>query len=217
MKKWFTKSMFLFGVIMLSLIVMAYLINMTDLKWLICYDSSFLSEVDHCRIFPSFLVPAIFLLLASLALQFLQFDSMITKKKVLIISLLYPIFFALIIVLSIVCSNDKWCDTREDGINGLIIFGFFPLVFILFFSLLTYRMRNEVFEHWMKFGRWGIPVLFFINFLLFDAPISNGLGGIGGVMGKAFVAMLLVILYGTFCIISLWRILSKYKQLKRGK
>jgi hypothetical protein len=78
-------------------------------------------------------------------------------------------------------------------------------------------MRNEVFEHWMKFGRWGIPVLFFINFLLFDAPISNGLGGIGGVMGKAFVAMLLVILYGTFCIISLWRIVSKYKQLKRGK
>ena len=84
----------------------------------------------------------------------------------------------------------------------------FVIPFVFLFSLITYRMRNEVFEHWMKFAKWATPTTIVISFLLSVSPRSHN------IMSGAFEAFILFLTLGIFCIVSLWRIIVKYWQLK---
>ncbi len=55
-----------------------------------------------------------------------------------------------------------------------------------------------------------------LTFLILGGGSNNGLG-LAGAIGGAFDALLFIILYSIFCGISVWRIVSKYRQLKHGK
>jgi cytochrome bd-type quinol oxidase subunit 2 len=91
---------------------------------------------------------------------------------------------------------------------------FFSFPFVFFLSLVTLKMPNDVFRHWMNFTVWAVPVLIVLTYLL-TAGSNNGLG-IESAYGGSFDTLLLVLLYGIFLGISLYRIVNKNKQLKRG-
>ena len=106
-------------------------------------------------------------------------------------------------------SNETFvCSRNFQQITTL--FGIFFITSL--FSLITYKMRDEVFEHWIKFAIWAVPVIMVLTYLIMGGG-QNGLG-IESAYGNSFDALLFILLYGIFIGISIYRIVSKYKQLK---
>ena len=85
----------------------------------------------------------------------------------------------------------------------------FVIPFVFLFSLITYKMRNEVFEYWMKFAKWAIPTTMIISFFIGTIPRGSGL------MSGMVEAFFYLLALGIFCIVSLWRIVKKYIELKK--
>lgn len=73
-------------------------------------------------------------------------------------------------------------------------------------------MRDEVFDHWIKFAIWAVPTMIVLTYIIMGGG-QNGLG-IESAYSNSFDALLYMLLYGTFIGISIYRIVSKYKQLK---
>ena len=102
-----------------------------------------------------------------------------------------------------------WCaDNLIDLRNSLLLILLisFP---VFLFSLITYKMRNEVFEYWMKFAKWAIPTTMIIFFFIGTIPRGSGL------MSGMVEAFFYLLALGIFCIVSLWRIAKKYIELKK--
>ena len=135
-----------------------------------------------------------------------------TKKNVLFLSLFGVSFFLSPVIFYWIfdCySRDIFlCSAPYQNIAMLFVL-FVPT---LLFSLITYHMRQEVFDHWMKFAIWATPLLMVLTFLI-NGGGNNGLG-VEGVIGGGFDVMLYMIFYGLYVGISLWRILSKYHAMK---
>ena len=143
--------------------------------------------------------------------------NVMSKKNVLVLSVvgLFVIF-----LLGYFQQQFDFCYySNENGHSGdfcetgvMMLLPFLP---ILLLSLITYKMRDEVFEHWMKFAVWGTPMLIILTYLLSTAGGGGGMG-VGSAMSSSFDALLYFLLCGTFCGISMWRIGSKNRQLKHG-
>lgn len=133
-----------------------------------------------------------------------------TKNKVLIISAAYAVFFVAIFLAGEYCSS-VWCRVHDDDPLGLIFFTFLPLLPIFFLSLITYRMKDEVFLVWWGFARWWVPVIIAVTLLLENAGGGGTLG-----MNKDFTAFILIILYSIFVITSLIKIVRAYLKTKRS-
>jgi len=88
----------------------------------------------------------------------------------------------------------------------------FPI--LLFFSLLTYRMRDEIFEYWMRFAVWAGPAVIIAHILVYIIFYRNGSPD---VFEKIVVVPIFVLIYGLFVLISLWRIIAKLSQLKKDR
>ena len=141
----------------------------------------------------------------------------LTKKNVLLffigeLVLAYvlgnPITFG-ICVNTYTFANSIGClDEFSELLSTVLIYTSLPA---LLFSLLTYRMRDEVFEHWMKFAKWAVPLLMILTYFMLNN--TSGGGYIG--LGQDFMALFFILLYGMFCIVSLWRIVRKYLELKK--
>jgi len=86
----------------------------------------------------------------------------------------------------------------------LIIF-MSPVIFL--FSLLTYRLRDQVFRAWWNFARWWVPVIIVVTILLNTKGTSGG-GYIG--MDYIFDALVYTVLYGVLIIVSLVKIYRAY-------
>lgn len=143
--------------------------------------------------------------------------NFLTKKNVLFLGLVGTLLVCSQFLFgSETCGANQLCNKVGDILNqdNLIIISMMPFVF--FFSLITYKMRDEVFEHWMKFAVWFVPAMIVLSYLILGGASSGGLG-IESVYGGAFDAFLFMILYGIFIGVSLYRIVSKYKQLKRAQ
>ncbi len=76
-------------------------------------------------------------------------------------------------------------------------------------------MRDEIFRAWWNFARWWVPVIILVAYLQSTQSGGGGLG-IGGAMSSAFDALVLGFFYAVLIIVSLWRIVRKYRQMKRG-
>lgn len=101
-----------------------------------------------------------------------------------------------------------------DKLPELIISLLFVFVPILLLTLITYKIRDEVFRAWWNFARWWVPVIILVTYL--QSTQSGGSGmGIGGAMSSAVDAITLGFFYAVLVIVSLWRIVHKYRQLKR--
>ncbi|MFA5831093.1 MAG: hypothetical protein WC878_04670 [Candidatus Paceibacterota bacterium] len=131
-----------------------------------------------------------------------------TKKNVLLISsnLIVILCFLAYIQTGDICYMKSWCRNFWEEINllGAILFIFIP---IFLFSLITYKMRDEVFRSWIHFSCWWIPLSTIVS--LITPESSSSLFSLDG--KKIAVASSFL-----FALISL--ILIIYKSVKlRGK
>jgi len=92
-----------------------------------------------------------------------------------------------------VTSLDWGCvDTLWN--TGILLIPVFP---VALFSLVTYKMREEIFTAWINFAKWWIPLTIFFTLI---APASDGSflpvtkGGVAFVMTAVFTAV-------SFCVI----------------
>jgi hypothetical protein len=114
-------------------------------------------------------------------------------------------------VISFLCGKgNHGCWSKIDTAS-LFLLVFAPL-FLL--SLVTYKMRDEVFRAWWNFARWWVPVIILVTYLQSTQGGGGGLG-IGGAMSSGFDALVLGFFYTVLVVVSLWRIVRKYRQLKR--
>ena len=97
----------------------------------------------------------------------------------------------------------EWCEPL-----AFALMSFFPL-FLL--SLITYRMKDEVFHAWWNFARGWAPVIVVVTLLLENAGGGGTLG-----MNKDFTAFILIILYSILVITSLVKIMNAYLKTKEG-
>ncbi|OGW88626.1 MAG: hypothetical protein A3A73_01810 [Omnitrophica bacterium RIFCSPLOWO2_01_FULL_50_24] len=127
----------------------------------------------------------------------------VTKKNITIIS----VIGAVILLVWDYIGNVHWCTWGEglhrECLHFLANFEMIllPILPIALFSLLTYKMREEIFITWINFAKWWIPLT--ILFTLF-APGSDGSflpvtkGSVSFVMSTLFAAL-------SFCIIiAMW-------------
>lgn len=84
----------------------------------------------------------------------------------------------------------------------------FILPFVFIFSLITYRMRDEVFQIWWRFARWFVPVILAVSFLGNFEPSS---GGGFGVPSLSLSFLILLILYPVFILVSIIKIVRAYR------
>lgn len=113
---------------------------------------------------------------------------------------------------SIICNIFRNITTWNIyNLDNFLIY-IFPI--LLFLSLLTYRMRDEVFEHWMRFAVWAMPAVIIAHILMYVIFYRNGSPD---VFEKIVVVPIFILIYGLFVLISLWRIVAKWRELKRNE
>jgi len=130
-----------------------------------------------------------------------------TKKKIIVIGFLGVLVFFLgyFVDISIhkdVCYMGEFCG----DVSELLTIYFLPFILIFVFSILTYKLKESVFNSWRNFSMWVIPIsLIIITFL---PTRTHGLDFVP--VTKRSIIFLLTILYS---IISL--VLVIYKSLKK--
>lgn len=138
-----------------------------------------------------------------------------TKKNILIGSLVAlvvayilanPVFFH-ICVNTYTFGNYVGCLDKFSSLISILLASASIPIFLL--SLITYKMRDEVFRAWWNFARWWVPVIIIITFLLENASGGGTLG-----MNKDFTAFILIILYSVLVITSLVKIVRTYIKTK---
>lgn len=104
----------------------------------------------------------------------------------------------------VVWDNAEWCEPL-----AFALMSFFPLLLL---SLITYKMRDEVFHAWWNFARWWVPVIIITTLLLNKAGGGGGGMGGGGLPSGMLDFVVLVLLYAVFVIVSLVKIVRAYNK-----
>jgi len=115
------------------------------------------------------------------------------KKRVLIASIIFSVVF----ILSIFSREIGMCppysySTCSDFSESLAML-FFPILPLFFFSLVTYFMREEIFQSWWRFARVWVP-LSMIAILLAPAYASDWMFPIDKGRIAFFTAVVFVII-----------------------
>lgn len=130
-----------------------------------------------------------------------------TKKSVLLIGLIGTLFVLSLFFLDTnLCYSSTSCMEIRSFLNNDIFALIFltPPLFIL--SLITYKMKEEVFRTWWNFARWWVPVIIIATLLLENA----GGGGGWGISSGIFEFAVLWLLYIIFIVTSLVKIVRAY-------
>ncbi|MBI5230420.1 MAG: hypothetical protein HY981_03930 [Candidatus Magasanikbacteria bacterium] len=148
---------------------------------------------------------------------------MMTKKIVLVASLAMLVFVLIIsnpLTFGFCQSISEWgdgtkyCNYSYNVVDTLAeetsFYGFFLSIPLLILSLITYKMRDEVFQAWWRFARWWVPVIIAVTLFVQNA----GGGGGWGMNGGAFDAFFIGIFYVIFIIVSLVKIVRAYLKTK---
>ncbi len=80
---------------------------------------------------------------------------------------------------------------------------------VLPFSILTYKMQNEVFNFWLKFATGMIPIVIFSSYFVYHSVEGQDPYRGGGII------FLLSIIYAIYFFLSLGIIFYKYFKLKK--
>jgi len=94
-----------------------------------------------------------------------------------------------------------------------MLLNFIFLIPIFIFSLITYKMREEVFQSWWRFVRWFAPVIILVTFLINSQRQSGGMG-ISGAIRSSFNLFIIGIFYAIFIITSTIKIILTYRDKK---
>jgi len=135
------------------------------------------------------------------------------KKQTLILGLLglLGLGLGLWFLMSDVCQPDTWMkcrsiDSAADMITSLLSFAL-PLTV---FSLITYKMRDEVYRAWLRFSHWWIPLSFAL--VLFSSSYKPA--NIVGISNQTFFG---VLAWGLYIIISIALIIWKHSATRRSR
>jgi len=131
------------------------------------------------------------------------------KKSILLSSLAYVIFVAITFLISVNCES-AWCTIRDDDIIGILITTFSPLALVFLLSLVTYKMREEVFRAWWNIAVWFTPLIVVVTFIQNYSSHSGG-SGISSVVNDSFNYFVLGLLYLIFVVVSAFRIVTAYR------
>ena len=132
------------------------------------------------------------------------------KKYTLVISTLYLVFFIGIFVLDSIC-HSSWCRIQDDDFFGRVFFFCLPLLPVFFFSLITYRLPEQVFQAWWRVAVWFVPLLIVITYFLNS---SHQQSGFGGVAQGSFYFAIQFFLYTAFIFTSLIKIFFAWRRVK---
>jgi hypothetical protein len=136
-----------------------------------------------------------------------------TKKNVLWVSgICGGVFIVLLVALLYNLCGQYRIFCKE--IFGFIVYPFLPLPLIFLFSLITYKMREEIFRAWWNVARWFAPIITGVT-LLQNVPSSGG--GVAGVIGRGFDIFIIGILYTIWTVVSLVQIVRTRRMLKGKK
>lgn len=144
----------------------------------------------------------------------LSIETMISKEKILTFVFGGSVLQVILILFSYSslfesCYNNLPC--REGPLNWSDAISPYVHLFIplFLFSLITYRMREEVYQTWFRFVRWWIPLSMLLIFLAPEYsndwmyPIEKG--------------SIALLTSAIFCVVSLVIIAAKYISLRKGK
>ena len=133
-----------------------------------------------------------------------------TKKSVLFIGLMSSILLCSQFLFdSGSCGKNGFCNDIGDILNQDNLSYILIAPFVLFLSIITYKMKEEVFRAWWNFARWFVPRIIVITYLLDNAPTGSSLGA-----GQDFTFFVLFILYAILIITSLTKIFRTYRKIK---
>ena len=121
-------------------------------------------------------------------------------------------FFIVSFLVSLLCEEDM-CRIHDDSVLGWMLLNFIFLIPIFIFSLITYKMRQEVFQSWWRFARWFAPVIILVTFLINSQRQSGGMG-ISGAIRSSFNLFIIGIFYAIFIITSMIKIILTYRDKK---
>ena len=134
---------------------------------------------------------------------------MISKRNTLLVSG----FLAVIVLIWDYLGNFRLCGSRGWGgcvdVLASVEILFVPILPFFLFSLVTYWMREEIYQAWFRFARWWIPISMLAIFIAPEYshdwlyPIEKG--------GVALVSSII------FCAVSILIIGVKYVSLRRSK
>ncbi|TRZ53368.1 hypothetical protein D4R99_00930 [bacterium] len=136
----------------------------------------------------------------------------LTKKKIFWISLIGFVPFTLLFIfrdsLYDYCFAGGHCWQFWDSLDiiGAILF-IFPFVFL--FSLITYFLREEVFQAWLRFVKWWIPLSILLVLIM---PDGQGGGYMPSLIDKQTIAFLMS---SIFIFVSTVKIISKSIELRK--
>ncbi len=125
---------------------------------------------------------------------------MISKKGLLSLSLIGTIIFSFFIFLSAkgLCSYNFCSRPHDDSLATL----FLPFFSIFIISIITYKMREEVYRAWFKFARIWIPlslVLIFITPEYSEGLVPLDRGSVSFFLSVVFLVIsLVIIIYKSF-------------------
>lgn len=102
-------------------------------------------------------------------------------------------------------NSDCW-DILHDA--ELVVLPIVTFLFLL--SLITYKMREEVFRAWWNFARWMLPIIILATVLVNLMPSNHGFFN----MDALAYLLVLAPLYAILILVSLWIIVHKYRELK---
>ena len=120
-----------------------------------------------------------------------------TKKSVLRLSIIGSLIFLTLVFISLggYCTEYKYlCDRAHDDTLATY---FFVFLLIFFISLITYKMRDEIFLSWLKFTYVWVPLTIVLTFLAPEygnslLPIEKG--SVSFVMSFLFLLISLIII-----------------------
>lgn len=106
----------------------------------------------------------------------------------------------------------KYCETA--------ILALFPIVVTFLFSLITYKMRDEVFRYWWNFISWWVPLSVGTSLYIGSiGPEGKYPGANGHSLTPYYIYhgryQIFFLIYAVLVAVSLWRIVRKHRQLKR--
>lgn len=123
----------------------------------------------------------------------------LTKKKVLLFSILFLLIPLVAIIIQETCDykSEGWCRENWTLLGDIGKTTLWPSILLISLTLITFIFQNSIFEAWKKFAIWGIPVLLVLTYL-----VTRDTGG-HNFFSMDFSLYSLAILYGLFFLISL--------------
>ncbi len=119
-----------------------------------------------------------------------------TKKRILQTSFVGLFFILFAGFYPDICPYENFCRDYISTVNFFAILSL-PVLLVFPFSLITYKMSDEVFECWRNFSLWFLLIPYTLIFIFTTRGFSGGGVGGGAVQGffDGIVALFVTVIY----------------------